>query len=153
MNRIDLPHVAGRRNERQDYAVELILGGTAVEDALETAGYASGYSASHFMASPAVQAALKVGRSDTITGMLATRAMLVMEALLDSKSDAARFTAAKWLLEAAGHGQKGDGDGRSKALHEMTEDELRGFMAKAQQVVDQGGNGPIITITPHNGAE
>jgi hypothetical protein len=83
-------------------------------------------------------------------------ALAALEAINDLVTDgrtpaATRLAASKWVLEQAGHkGQ--DDDGKDVPLHEMTAAQLERFMAKAQAVVDGGGEPPIITVAPDNGA-
>lgn len=119
----------------------------------EHAGYEDCLKNRQIGRSEAVQVELLSVRRSRLRGDLASKALTAMEKLVtDDKTPAAtRFSAAKWILEQAGHTDQAD-DGRDKPLAEMTEAELRAFLIKAEATVAAGGSAPIITITPNDGA-
>jgi hypothetical protein len=139
--------------EMQAEFVQAILAGNPIPVAAKLAGYAEERGGHQAISSPAVQAALQQGRENRLKHVLSAKAMATMDGLLDDKTPAAtRFAAAKWVLESAGHGSKDADEGKDKPIHEMTEAELMRFMARAQAVVEEGRDAPIIVVTPDNGA-
>lgn len=139
----------GGLSDMQERLVTAILGGASNAEAFERAGYSDTTKTRVILRSPAVQNALRIGRAAIIQGELSNDALKAMRELLESKTPAAtRFATAKWVLE---HGQaEGDDDGTP--LHEMTPAQLQRFMARAQAVIDEGGEPPIINVTPSDGA-
>jgi hypothetical protein len=139
--------------DRQKRLVDAILAGKSDQEAWEAADYGNSVSFRNAMRSGAVQAALLEGRRAFVGGSLATKALAAIETLVtsDKTPAATRLAASKWVLEQTGFTAKGD-EGQDKPLHEMTESELARFMQRAQAVVDGGGEPPIISVTPDNGA-
>lgn len=151
----ELAKAGGGLTAEQAALIEALSGDgvPADQELMQTAGYDNAQKLGSALASPAVVAELKTRRKSRIGTTLAAKALRAMEQLIESdKTPAAtRFSAARWMLEQAGHGSQVD-DGRDKPLHEMSEAELLAFMEKAQRVVEAGGSPPIITVTPGDGA-
>lgn len=140
----------GGLNERQRLYVDAIVSGLSDSEALKVAGYPSAARSDHVRASPAVQAAIRAGHRGYIAGELSTKARKTMEGLLaDTVPAATRFAAAKWVLEQG----EGQDDDDATPLHQMTAPQLEAFMARAQAVIDGGGEHPVIDVTPDNGAQ
>jgi hypothetical protein len=134
----------------------LVLGYLATGDkeaSSRDAGYSSTAAAEAAWRSPRVQAAIKALARAEIQGAAVIMAVRTMQELMEAKpgrSDAVRLTAAKWVLESAGHGAKADPGGLSdKPLAEMTEDELARFITAQQGVIDKHGHAGIIDVTPN----
>lgn len=136
-------------NPMQERFVREVLAGKTEKVAHRLAGYAPGVPPWHILRSQAVQAALKAGRAAIIQGDLTNSAMKAIKELLGPKTPAAtRLATAKWIVERG----EGQADDDSIPLHQMTPDQLTRFMARAQKVIDEGGERPIIDVTPENGA-
>lgn len=137
-------------NEAQDALIDAISSGfdeADLPDAVKL-GYASKASLTRAVGSDPVQAALKMRRAARIKASLAQKAMQTVEDLLkDGTPAATRFAAAKWVLEQAGHTNEA-GEGKDKPLAEMSEAELLAFMAKMEKIVAEGGNAPLLKVTP-----
>lgn len=136
--------------------ISLVLGFLASgdkEEAEALAGYASAAAASAAWRSPRVQAAIKALVRSELNGAAVITAIRTMQELMEAKagrSDAVRLTAAKWVLESAGHGAKQDSGGLGdKPLAEMTEDELARFIASQSAVIERNGHAGIIDVTPN----
>lgn len=142
-----------RLTEQQAIFVEAIIDGAEIEAAGVLAGYRSNTATRSALGSVGVQAALLAHRRAELSGPMAQEAKAaIRELITDRRTPAAtRFSASKWVLEQAGHKGEGD-DGKDVPLHEMTSAQLERFMAKAQAVVDGGGEPPVITVAPDNGA-
>ena len=140
-------------NDRQKRLVEAVRSGLSIDEAGEVAGYEDPGNLALATRSPLVQAELKAIRQTQIKAKLAQKAMKAIENLIDSEGTpaATRFSAAKWVLEQAGH-TNSQAEVDDKPLHEMTEKELLAFMAKAERAIKEGGSAPIINVTPDNGA-
>lgn len=139
--------------DQQAKLVEGLLSGMPSEQAWQEAGYSSELGYRNALRSVAVQAALLEARRAQLSGDLAQEAMQAIRELVTDRTTpaATRLAASKWVLEQAGHG-KHEQDERDVPLHEMTAEQLDRFMAKAQAVIDRGGERPIIAVTPGNGA-
>ena len=139
--------------DQQRKLVDALQRGASQDEAAAVAGYDNSVSFGNAMRSPIVQGALLESRKALIGGALATKALKAIEGLVtDERTPAAtRLAASKWVLEQAGHGGSSASED-DKPLHEMTEQELARFMARAQAVVDSGGEPPLIAIKPDNGA-
>lgn len=89
---------------------------------------------------PRVQKAIALRRQVEITTGGATRALEVMKEVMErAELDTDRFKAAKWLLEAAGHGTEGAKaaaklapKGR-KSTDDMTKEELEAYLAELRR--------------------
>lgn len=139
--------------EPQDMVVEVggaqKIGTGAQKIGSEGAGHVNAGSLAKAERSEAVQAAAKARRAARIKVSLAQKALVAIEDLVTSpKTPAAtRFSAAKWILEQAGHreGQDGTGD---KPIAEMTEGELLAFVQRTERAIAEGGKPPVIKVTP-----
>ena len=152
MGEIVTQDVGGQRlTEAQERLIDAISGISETGEPLDmvAAGYDTAQKLGNATRSGAVQAELKTRRVARIKTTLAAKALKAMETLLESEKtpSATKFSVARWVLEQAGHTES-QADAKDKPLHEMTESELLAFMAKAQKVVDQGGDAPIIAVTP-----
>lgn len=126
-------------NEQQERFVEAYVanGGNAVE-AAKKANYAD-ESTGSIMANHKIREAIELKRDTEIKTGGATKAWEVMQSLLTDPAAPAqvRFQAARWTLEASGHGLSAIaaaiqlGKGNRKDQHEMTVSEL-------QEVVERG---------------
>ena len=154
IGRVEEPGAIAGLTDRQARFVEGILSGMDDCDALEAAGYSPASGIGSVAASEPVQNALKSARQTKIRGSLAAKALKRIEALItDDRTPAATALAAsKWVLENAGHNSQAE-DGQHRPVAEMSEPELEAFIRRAQSVIDQGGERPVIVITPNSGAE
>lgn len=125
----------------------------AVTPQWELAGYSSRQNFDAACRSPTVQAALLEHRRAQLAGGLAQAALMAIRDLItnDKTPSATRLAASRWVLEQAGHTAQAD-EGKDVPLHEMTPVQLAAFMERAQRVIDEGGEPPMITVTPDNGA-
>ena len=133
--RKDVEHLA--LTEQQEKFVEAYVanGGNATE-AGKLAGHTNG---SQLLTSHKVREAIELKRDTEIKTGGATKAWEVMQSLLTDPTAPAqvRFQAARWTLEASGHGLSAIaaalqlGKGGKKDQHEMTVSEL-------QEVVERG---------------
>jgi hypothetical protein len=125
--------------ERQAAFCSSLIRGAKIQEAALAAGYSHGESGYQALASSAVQAALHDYRDRTLKTEGATLAMQTMMDLCDAKVPAGvRFSAAKWIMEAAGHvaGQPGAG-GDEVPVHQMTLDQLRRHADGLRQQIDR----------------
>lgn len=122
---------------------------TSDKELAQLAGYDTAQNLGNATRSEPVQAALKTQRVARIKTVLAHKALQAIENMIQSdKTPAAtRLAAAKFILEQAGH-TIDQADAKDKPLAEMTEAELLAFMAKAEKVVQSGGDAPLIKVTP-----
>ena len=86
---------------------------------------------------PHVRAALHTARQATIEGELASLGLRTMRQLMvdDATPAPVRFQAARWSIEAAGHGQAAQAasaPASEKALHEMSVEELEAFISRGE---------------------
>lgn len=150
-----LPDVVGRTlTDTQEKLIEAICSGVDSADIPDVvAGYGNAANRAKAMRSEAVQAELKARRAAQIKGTLAHKALKAMEYLVTNEKTpaATRFSAAKWVLEQAGH-ITGQDDQADKPLAEMSEAELAAFMRKAERTIAEGGKAPLIRVTPDDGA-
>lgn len=141
----------GKLTEAQERLIDALDGEAFAQQGV--AGLPQGYEDAQKIGratrSEPVQAELLARRSAKLRTTLAAKALQTIENLLESEKTpaATRFSAAKWVLEQAGHGDHQDG-GKDKPLHEMSEAELVAFMDRAQKVIDAGGDAPVIKVAP-----
>lgn len=156
MNEIVEAKGSVKLTDRQNRLVEAVAIGLDNESAFLTeqeladkAGYGNALELHAALRSEAVQAELKAIRASRIKATLAQKALKAMENLItsDKTPAATRYTAAKWVLEQAGH-KDAQADLQDKPLNEMSEAELGAFIARSQKVIDDGGDRPTITIKP-----
>lgn len=147
-----LPELRALSQQTRTLVLEYLLTGDR-EAAEASAGYGSGAAAASAWRSKGAQAAIKALTRAEIHGPAVVQAIRTMTELMEVKpgrSDAVRLTAAKWVLESAGHGAKADSDGLSdKPLAEMTEDELARFIAAQSAVIERNGHAGVIDVTPN----
>ena len=99
-------------NTKQKRFAKNLAGGMSAADAARAAGYAQENTASlHVTASrmqkhPEIQKAAFAEREARLAGPLARKALACLEGVLDDENcpAAARVAAARWVLEAGGHG-------------------------------------------------
>ncbi len=123
------------------FVVEYVSNGANMQRACDVAGYSKcsiGYDAVKL---PHVQAAISAMRSLVIDTELATLGLGVMKALLkDEKTPShVRFQAARYALGLAGHCEalpRSQDDTKTKALADMTLDELKEYVAKGKVILD-----------------
>jgi hypothetical protein len=145
---------ADQLDEREKRLLEAILQGESIPDASLTAGYTQRTTGYVVLRRPRVQRALHEYRQRVINTEGATLALRTMIELMGPKVPAGtRFNAAKTILALAGHRVGDDDEGREKDLHEMDEDELRQFIARAQKVIDEGGEPPVIHLIEASDAQ
>lgn len=147
-----LPELRALSHQTRTLVLEYLLTGDR-QAAEAAAGYGSGAAAASAWRSKGAQAAIKALTRAEIHGEAVILAIRTMKELMTEKvgrSDAVRLTAAKWVLESAGHGAKADSDGLSdKPLAEMTEDELGRFIASQAAVIERNGHAGVIDVTPN----
>lgn len=142
--------VTPEMTDKQARFVEAYIRTGSVIEAGRIAGYAHDSGSYGAIRSSTIQNALHAYRVRTIKGEGATIGMKCMLRLAGAESEApaaVQFQAAKWLLEAAGHGASADDDGEAKPLAEMTEQELERVIGKMQEQIEKGGELPVIRVT------
>lgn len=133
--------------EKQLAFVQAYAEGCSAGEAALKSGYATREVGYQVVRSPAVQKALHEWRENMIQTEGANLAIRTMIALMQpGNAGGVRFQAAKYMLDAAGHGVK-DGEGQTKDLHEMTADELEAAIAK----LDTALAGKAEAARPANG--
>lgn len=135
-------------DQQTSFVEQLVSNGCTQTEAARRAGYADpGMEAWRLMRKPHVIAAVREHRERLISGSLANVAAETFREVMENKAypAAARVAAARAVWEAAGHFSGADKNkGQDRPLNEMTEDELRAFIAKADAVA----NGqPLASIT------
>ncbi|API60547.1 hypothetical protein BSL82_15690 [Tardibacter chloracetimidivorans] len=116
--------------EKQLAFVQAYAEGCSPGEAALKSGYATREVGYQVVRSPAVQKALHEWRENMINTEGANLAIRTMIALMQpGNPGGVRFQAAKYMLDAAGHGPK-DESGHAKELHEMTADELEAAISK-----------------------
>ena len=144
-------------NERQiAYVQALVHNGGNRRQAAKTAGYADWeHESTRLARNPAVQRAIFLETQARLQD-LAPLAINTLKNILmdDSAPHGAKATAAKEVLDRAGHTSKlheKQGDNR-KSLEDMSPDELEDFIRKGQSIVEaEKRKGPgIVDITPNN---
>lgn len=124
--------------------------------AAEAAGFSfPSQEASRLVRLPHVRAALHAARQAAIEGELASLGLRTMRELMTDATTPApvRFQAAKWSIEAAGHGaaarQAAAGlPASEKALHEMSVEELEAFIQRGDAALSglRRVGGPVIDL-------
>jgi hypothetical protein len=146
-----LPELRALSHQTRTLVLEYLLTGDK-EVAEAAAGYGSGAAAASAWRSKGAQAAIKALTRAEIHGEAVVLAIRTMKELMverPGRSDAVRFSAAKWVLESAGHGAKADNDGLGdKPLAEMTESELARFIESQRSVIERDGHAGLISVTP-----
>ena len=145
--------VAKRRTEfseqQQAFIREMVMGTGDRLQAAKVAGYADPYQAGWYqMQQSRVVEEIKNQRHRLIEGDGACLALRTMkELMLPGNPGGVRFQAAKYFLDAAGHGAKGD-EGREKSLSEMSAEELATAIAKLDDAYAKLADGakPVPTV-------
>ena len=139
--------------EKQTAYILGIKAGLPKKQALLSAGYSPKHQPANVEGSETVAlavATIRASREDRqakIEGAMAEIALGTMGELMgDTMPPGVRFSAAKWMMEAAGHGAKDRTPPGETPLHEMTTEQLQAFIAKAEAVVAAGGDAPVITL-------
>ena len=132
------------------FVEELVSNGRTATEAARRAGYAdASQEAWRLMRKPHVLAAIREHRERLISGSLSNIAAETLREVMENKTypASARVAAARAVWEAAGH-FTGPGKelGTGKPLNEMSEDELRAFIARADQVIANGGAPVAIKV-------
>lgn len=138
---------------RQAALIEAISEGHSDNQAFQIARYETTAGGLSAMRSEAVQTELKTRRDARIRGGLAQKALKTAETLLDDERTpaATRWSVAKWVLEQAGHSD-GQDAGKDKPAGEMSTAELEALILKLEKGLRDAGSGPMINVTPGNGA-
>jgi len=144
----------GELTDKQIALVEGVLKGTDLVAVATSAGYAASSEFYRDLGSQTVQKAIADRLQNSIASEGASIGYATMIELTNARNPAStRFQAAKWLLDAAGHGLTADNGPRGeKPVHEMTNAELEAFLARTEAVIAAGGSAPIITVKPDSGA-
>lgn len=133
--------------DKQAAFCQALVRGASISDAALAAGYSHSETGYAVLDSSAVQAALHDYRDRTLKTEGAILAMQTMMDLCSDKTPAGvRFSAAKWIMEVAGHvaAQPGAG-GDETPEHQMTLDQLRRRAATIRQQIDrQEADMPVI---------
>jgi hypothetical protein len=150
--------------ERQEAFCHAIVGngGNAAQAAL-TAGYSNRSSAYDLQELPAIQARIKQLQGRRISGSMSNKALDVLDDIMGSPAypAAARVSAAKTVLEMAGHGIVAQGqrlryglDAESKGLEEMSTTELEAFVSRQRAALDsledvsRSNSAPVLELDP-----
>ena len=145
----------GELTDKQIALVEGVLKGTDLVAVATSAGYAASSEFYRDLGSQTVQRTIADRLTRSIASEGASMAYITMIELTKAGvTPSVRFQAAKWLLDAAGHGVTADKDASKadKQIHEMTNDELEAFLARTESIIEAGGSAPIITVKPDSGA-
>lgn len=146
---------AGLTPMQADFVKYSALDGMPLCKAAEAAGYSHPATAGSNVARlPHVRAAMHAVRQSALEGDLSSASLRLIRRLLDDDSFPApvRFQAARWVLESAGHGaHSAGGSGGApepeRALHEMSVEELEGFIRRGEAAMASmkrvGGSIPI----------
>ena len=100
------------------------------------------------MQNPAIVRAVHEARERLIQGECASLALTTMQELMKpGNPGGVRFQAAKYFLDAAGHGAKGE-EGREKSLSEMSAEELASAISKLDDAYAKLADGakPVPTV-------
>jgi hypothetical protein len=136
-----------------------IAGGMTAADAARAAGYAKEnenslcVGAARLLRHPEIQREAFALREARLTGPLARKALACLESVLDDQTapPAARVQAARFVLEAAGHGIENrrllarSGDGDEKPLHQLSLQALE-VLAHAAELQVREARGTIIEV-------
>lgn len=124
----------GLTPQQRTFVAEFVSGNGDKTRAARIAGYADpGREVFRLLSNPNVLKAVHDARARLLDGDLATVALSTMRDLMDKKNPGnVRFQAAKYILDAAGHGAKSD-EGRERPLNEMSADELSAFITKLDE--------------------
>jgi hypothetical protein len=138
--------VAGM-TDRQAAFVKSFIETGCVSTSAQVAGYADASGGFNALRSQTVQAALYDYRERLIKTEGATQAYrTLIELMKPGNPGGVRFSAAKYLMDAAGHGAQPDAGGKEKPLHEMTEAQLQAFVEKMRTI--EAPDRPVITVIP-----
>lgn len=128
------PSTAGLTDKQAAFVAAYIQNPDASAAAL-SAGYSHREAGYQVLRAPAVQKALSDARARLIETEGATLAYLTLVDLMKpGQPGNVRLGAAKYLMDAAGHGAKPD-TAREKSLQEMSADELAATIAKLDQAL------------------
>ena len=136
---------------RLSVMLDRVVEGDTLEQARRRAGYAPDVTNVTVSASPALIRAVK----DHVSGRIRTEGAAVgfktlKRLALHGKTEATQLNAAKYLLDAAGLGPASlAANPADVPLHEMTEDELRAVIEKAER----GGPMPVVKIVEGESAQ
>ena len=139
--------------QQADFAVNFVANGGNGAEAARDAGYAEAHarvSAYRLVRLPHVQDAIRAEQRRQLNGDMATKALSVLKGILedDEAPYGARVDAAKTILDRAGiiaPKSRGEGEGDSKEIDEMTMAELE---AKIQRWREQIDSMPVINQPP-----
>lgn len=136
--------VSGLTEKQALFVRKFIELGGALSKAAEAAGYADPPSSAHYlMRQPHILAAIRAEREREIQTKGATTAWATMLDLMTNPkyTGAVKFQAAKWTLEAAGHGLDAHRAAlglphADKPLSEMSLEEIETFIVAGRRAVD-----------------
>lgn len=130
--------LSGLTEKQAAFVTAYVLAGeTSASQAALAAGYKNGHTGYDVLTSPAVQRVLHDYRERLIKTEGAQLAYAAMIRILKpgGAPPSVQVQAAKYMLDAAGHGAKDDPH-RSKDLHEMTADELQEAIEKMDGLIN-----------------
>lgn len=134
-------------DQQSQFVEQLVSNGCTQTEAARRAGYADpGMEAWRLMRKPHVLAAVREHRERLISGSLSNIAAETLREVMENKAYPAssRVAAARAVWEAAGHfAGAGKDQGPDRPLNEMTEEQLRAIIAKADAITS---GQPIATI-------
>ena len=134
--------------QQERFVEEYVRNGGNAAAAAKSAGYAEGSSTGGLLGNHKVRDAIGLKRDTEIKTTGATKAWEVMQSLLTDPAAPAqvRFQAARWTLEASGHGLSAVaaalhlGKSGKKDLHEMTTSELAEVVERGRQQLESMRN-------------
>lgn len=134
--------------QQERFVEEYVRNGGNAAAAAKAAGYAEGSSTGGLLGNHKVREAIELKRDTEIKTTGATKAWEVMQSLLTDPAAPAqvRFQAARWTLEASGHGLSAVaaalhlGKSGKKDLHEMTTSELAEVVERGRQQLESMRN-------------
>lgn len=121
--------------DKQAHFLQAYIQHGDIQRASTSAGYSTPQTGYAVLRTPSVQKALNDMRSRLIETEGATIAyQTLLDLMKPTNPGSVRFSAAKYLMDAAGHGAKPD-SAREKSLQDMSADELAATIAKLDQAL------------------
>lgn len=145
--------------KQRDFVRYYAVDGLSQKQAAAAAGYSSPDSAGYqVLQIPHVREAVHAAREGYIKTELANLGLKVIKDLLTDSNVPynVRFSAAKFSMELAGHGQRdAENDPKDKPLSEMSVEELEQFVAKGKRTLDsiKTISAPVIDIDAQDDAQ
>ena len=157
---------SAKMTEKQErFCTYMVENGGNASAAAYAAGYSDRKQAAELMQNPVVLHRIKFLQTQRISGSMANKALDVLDDIMGSPAypAAARVSAAKTVLEMAGHGIVAQGqrlryglETAGKGLEEMSTSELEAFVSRQRAALDsledvsRSNAAPVIDAEPCN---